>query len=265
MKVVIVPIYKRIELAKLCISRLVEQGENLGFDVMIVGTKSDLDKLPEGCIKVYHDNPVSDKLNHALSHCKDYSKVMIWGSDNFASDLAIERLFKSRSKIVGYDSIYFHRVKDGKWSIWSTDKMTIGVGRTYSKKALEAVDYKLYDKGLNKGLDNNARKKYDKETTLKLGDDWLIDVKYSSNITNHNIVDLGEECNPVGDIDFSELVETTEKPMVKHKAIAFKPIEKELVTIETIKDFSGMKKGTVKRIPKRIANNLEKRKLIKIK
>ena len=261
MNVVIIPIYKRVPLALRCVNRLLEQSKRIDFDVVLVGVKDDLKHFSNDCIKLEHDNPVSNKLNYALQHCKDYDKVMIWGSDNFASDNAINRLFKSKSKVVGYDSIYFHSVKTGKWSRFKQKSMTIGVGRTYKKSVLQALDYKLYDEGLNKGLDSNARQKYDKETVLKLGNNWILDVKFEQNITAHNIVDLGEECEPIKELDFSDLV-PTEKEQVGFKN-ARKTIKK-LVFIEVIKPFAGMDKGIEKRIPLRVAKTLIERNLVKI-
>jgi len=261
MNVIIIPIYKRIPLALRCVNRLLEQSKRLDFDIVLVGVKEDLNQLPNECIKLEHDNPVSDKLNFALKHCKEYDKVMIWGSDNFASDSAIDRLFKSKAKIVGFDKIYFHSVKTGKWSQFQNKGMSIGVGRTYKKSFLKTLDYNLYDDGLNRGLDSNARQKYDKETILKLGNDWLLDVKFEQNITAHNIVDLGEECEPIEELDFSDL-EPTDKETVGFKN-ARKSIKK-VVFIEVIKPFAGMKEGVRKRIPLSIAKTLIERNLIKV-
>jgi hypothetical protein len=246
MNVLIIPIYKRIPLALRCINRLLEQSKRLNFDIVLVGVNEDLKQLPDECIKLEHDNPVSDKLNFALKHCKEYDKVMIWGSDNFASDSAIDRLFKSKAKIVGFDKIYFHSVKTGKWSQFQNKGMSIGVGRTYKKSFLKTLDYNLYDDGLNIGLDSNARQKYDKETILKLGNDWLLDVKFEQNITG---------------LDFSDLV-PTEKETVGFKN-ARKSVRK-VVYIEVIKPFAGMKEGVRKRIPLSIAKTLIERNLIKI-
>ncbi len=262
MNVIIVPIYKRIPLAVKCLTRLIEQGKRLNFDMLIVGTNEDLEQLPNNCIKVIHDNPVADKLNFALSKCKEYSKVMIWGSDNLANDKAIERLFKSRAKVVGYDSIYFHSIKTKKWSKYTSNGMTIGVGRTYSKSLLEQLDYRLYDEGLERGLDTNARKKYDKETILKLGDDWVLDVKFEQNITSHAIVDLGEECEAIEGLDFSDLI-PSEREQVKFKQQPKKQQPKK-TKIKVIEPFAGLEVGTTKHVLPYIAKELLKRNLIEI-
>jgi hypothetical protein len=212
----IIPIYKRIELAKMCVERLIEQGNRLNFEVAIIGVLEDVEQIK--CVNkiiTNFDFTVAEKLNIAISHYSpNYKKTTIWGSDNFASDKAIEKLLNSKKSIVGFDKIYFYSTHDKKSYLWKSNKMTIGVGRTYQKSVLEKYNFKLYDDNLNRGLDTNAWNKYKKdykETFLKIGKDWILDVKHEQNITSHDIFKVCEEVEKVWNISFDHLIPIDQK------------------------------------------------------
>ncbi len=210
----IIPIFKRIELATMCIHRLKNQSKTLNFDICIIGSEEDLENFDD-VIKINKDGHVSDKLNLAIkTHSPNYEKTVIWGSDNFANDKVIERLLKSKSDVVGFDKIYFHSTHNRKSYIWNGQNMTIGVGRSYKREVLEKYDYKIYPNGVSRGLDtasNNLYKNDFKETVLKLGKDWILDVKHEQNITSHIILKSCQEVGAVWDIDFSHLVPKDDK------------------------------------------------------
>jgi hypothetical protein len=255
MVTVLIPIYKRIELAKMCVSRLVEQGQRLGFSVALVGSEDDLSNFEDVCKFVYEDNTVSDKLNFAINQLRKSQKVIIWGSDNFASDDVFERLIRSKSDIAGFDKVYFYSTHTGKSSLFIPDnKMSLGVGRTYSKKALEALNYEVYSSGKDKGLDTDAFNRYSgkvKETVLKLGKGWILDVKHEMNITSHEIVNMGQEIEPVWDIDFSHL-EPKDLPNVPKKS------NRQRVTVTIIQNTHGMKVGDTRTVNQILAAELIK-------
>lgn len=255
MVTVLIPIYKRIELAKMCVSRLVEQGQRLGFSVALVGSEDDLNNF-DSVEKFIHDNnSVSDKLNFAINQLRNSQKVIIWGSDNFASDDVFERLIKSKSDIAGFEKVYFYSTRTKKSTLFIPEsKMSLGVGRTYSKKALEALNYEVYSSGKDKGLDTDAFNRYAgkvKETVLKLGKGWILDVKHEMNITSHDIVNMGQEVEPVWDIDFSNL-EPKDAPNVPKKS------KRQKVTVTITQDTHGMKVGDTRTVNPVLANELIK-------
>jgi len=197
--VFIIPVYKRLELTRLCVTRLAEKGKQLGFDVLCVGDKEAKEYCKGAKFYECENDPLSDKLNFALSKCKKYDRVVIWGSDNFATDEVLKPLIESEKDVIGYDSIYFYSNRTKKASLYTTNKMTIGVGRSYSREVLKHFDYELYRLKQNSGLDSLAHSLYStvfKENVLELKDGYLLDVKHEMNITNPLIVNIGKEVKP---------------------------------------------------------------------
>ena len=264
MKVVfVIPIYKRIELSKMCVERLKKQSKKLSFDILLVGDKEELNHF-RGVKKVYHQNIVSDKLNAAIQECKGYDRVIIWGSDNFATDNILKPLINSDADIVGYDSIYFYSNRTKKASLFTTDKMSIGVGRSYSSKVLKKYGYEIYNKSANNGLDTIAFRQYQrhfKETILKLEEGYLLDVKHESNITSHAIVNVGKEVEPIWNDLIIELNKLIPKENEKIKLINKKVMEK--IKIEITKEVAGMEIGAQRLVKPHIAKSLISRGLAK--
>lgn len=262
--VFIIPVYKRLELTRLCVSRLSKQGKRLGFDIICIGD-SEAKEYCKGAKFYEHDNdPLSDKLNFALSNCKDYDRVIIWGSDNFATDEVLEPLIKSKEDIVGYDSIYFYSNRTKKASLYNANKMTIGVGRSYSCKLLERYNYELYSKKANSGLDSIAYNLYSlhyKEKVLNLQRGYLLDVKHEQNITNPLIVNIGQKVDPFWNDLIVELdkIKPKDKEFIKREPIKIY----NMVKIEMTKEIAGMKKGITKTVPLSVAKNLISRGLAK--
>ena len=256
--VFIIPVYKRLQLTKLCVNRLVEQGNRLGFDVICVGDLEAKEHCKGAKFYEHKNDPLSDKLNYGLSKCKKYDRVVIWGSDNFATDEVLKPLIESKVDIIGYDSIYFYSNRTKKASVYTTKKMTIGVGRSYSRKVLEHFNYELYRLKQNSGLDSMAFNLYNlhfKEKVLNLQQGYLLDVKHEMNITNPLIVNLGTPVEPFWHDLIVELdkIEPRDKEFInRKKVINFNKMK----TIEIIKEIAGMKAGIKKTVPVSTANNL---------
>ena len=256
--VFIIPIYKRLELTKLCVQRLVNQGKSLGFDVLCVGDLEAKEYCKGAKFYEYENNPLSEKLNYAISKCRGYERVIIWGSDNFATDNVLKPLIDTGADVIGYDSIYYYSNRTKKSSLYLTDKMSIGVGRSYSSKVLEKYDYEIYNKSANSGLDTIAFRRYKrdfKETILKLEDGYLLDVKHESNITNHAIVNVGKEVKPTWNDLIIELDKLKPKESEKIKLINKEVMENKM-KIEIIKDTHGMSKGTQKVVKNWVGKSL---------
>jgi glycosyltransferase involved in cell wall biosynthesis len=254
---ILIPIYRRKPIADLCISRLVEQGKRLGFDVICVGDEED---KKDCSLYIVHDNlPLTTKLNHAYSKLKDYDYVIGLGSDNFASDDVLRALLEAKGDVVGFDAIHFYnwRTKQSSWH--RSEGMTLGVGRKLSKKVLNKMNWQPYTMEKNRGLDTNMRNHYSSlgfvETWLTLDDydGYLLDVKYEWNITDPNIVSNGEFQEILWQdlmTDLNSLPEPKQKQQIKHETMENK------VKVRILTDRHGLVKGSVLNLKTTLANSL---------
>ena len=264
----IIPVYKRLELTRLCVSRLVAQGKRLGFDVICVGDKEAKEYCKGAVFYEHKNNPLTGKLNFALTKCKKYDRVIGWGSDNFASDEVLKPLIESNDDVIGYDSIYFYSNRTKKASLQFSKRMTTGVGRSYSREFLEKFKYKLYNKEADFGVDTIAFNNYNvyfNEKVLNLQQGYLLDVKHEMNITNPLIVNIGQKVEPFWNDLIVELdkIKPKDKEFIKRKPINKQIKRNNMVKIEMTKEIAGMKKGVVKQVPVSTAKNLISRGLAK--
>lgn len=194
MKVVVFTcVYKRRELTELFFQLLKRQGldvycaysEPCDYDIVKNYAKGFM-----GC----SNNPVSNKFNYALGLLRkvDFDYAMILGSDDFISDNFIKAITPHLTHdYIAFNDIHFYdtlndSVRYMKYE--NTSIAPIGAGSLFSKKLLDKMNYKLWDGGLNHGLDTNRHKNlrsYDCKTlnTQELGVE-MVDVKHEVNITN---------------------------------------------------------------------------------
>lgn len=202
MKIVyIIPFYKRLDLTDLCFSELKKQNRPI-YAVGSEGTKSRNIAEKNGVNYMeFPNNPVSDKHNALAGLLKnvDFDYAVLIGSDNFVSanfsENLEEYLSQERPDFTQFDSIYFHNQKSRKTTYL---KCPTGVGRCFSKDLLEKMNYQLWSKGLNYGLDGSSAKNLKKKGFIptiisleKLGVE-MVDIKYSENITSHGVINKGE-------------------------------------------------------------------------
>lgn len=214
MKIVyIIPFYKRLDLTDICFNQIKKHNR----PVYVVGSEGEKSRLlakKHGMI--YYEcanNPVSNKNNYLISKLKDvdFDYAVILGSDNFVSSNFTEKieavLSKEKPDFLQLRGLYFRNQKTRKTTYFSG---FTGVGRCYSKRALEGVNYKLWSSGLNKGLDGCSFLRLKSKGFEPLEVDIrdlgveVVDVKYAENITNHIVVLKGEPAECLS-IDFSEI------------------------------------------------------------
>jgi hypothetical protein len=214
MKIVyIIPFYKRLDLTDLCFSELKKQGREI-YSVGSEGEKSQKIALKNGVNYIEFSNfPVSEKHNALTGSLRsvDFDYAVLVGSDNFVSGNFSEKLEEylklEKPDFTQFDSIYFHNQKTKKTTYL---KCPTGVGRCFSKRLLEKMDYKLWEHGMNSGLDGSSAKNLKKKGYIptiisleKLGVE-MVDVKYASNITSHGVVNRGK-IKDLKLIDLSEI------------------------------------------------------------
>lgn len=149
----------------------------------------------------YRNNPISYKWQHALDMAKgiDFDSVVILGSDDYVDENFIRFIEENAPKydFIGFKDIYFEQDdKTFYWGGYTNSRMgePIGAGRTISRRLLDEMDWDLWDRPANSGLDfmawNNI-KMYDFTkliTTLKENGLYMADVKDGKGITPLNTI-----------------------------------------------------------------------------
>lgn len=206
---VVVPFYKRPELTKLCFKMLRDQSKRLGFDVIVAGSEGEESKkLARGFKYIEVENqPLGRKLNALIKECRDYDGVIIMGSDDFMSDSIIEMyqdIDCSKPVYYVFDDVYVYsaKYKEVRSGLdYKNRPSGCGIGRMYTKKSLEMLNYLIWDNTRAKGLDADAaRRCASKGITpewVELGDHFLIDAKVEDNITSHDVVLLRDTKHPL--------------------------------------------------------------------
>lgn len=194
MKIVVFTcVYKRKELTELFFQSLKRQGldvycsysEPCDYDIVKNYAKGFM-----GC----SNNPVSDKFNNSLRLLRnvDFDYAMILGSDDFISDNFVEVIIPHLTNdYFAFNDIHFYDTLTGRVGYMkyeNTSIAPIGAGSLFSKKLLDKMNYKLWDGGLNHGLDTNRHKNLKASgckilNTQELGIE-MVDVKHEVNITN---------------------------------------------------------------------------------
>lgn len=265
MKIVyIIPFFKRLDLTEICFSQIKQHNR----PVYVAGSEGEQSRIiaeKNGMIYLECANyPVSNKHNKLISMLKgvDYNYAIILGSDNFVSSNFTEKieqvLEENKPDFLQLRGLYFYNQKTKKTTYFSG---FTGVGRCYSRKALEALNYKLWDSGLNKGLDRSSfRRLISKGFELfevdmrKLGVE-VVDVKYAENITNHIVTLKGKPVNKLS-IDFSEIDKLTGYNNKKIHSRSYLNTRPKVKTVD-------VSTGRVKKLNISVANALIKKKTYK--
>lgn len=260
--VVIVPFYKRHELTNLCFENLQRQQKELKFfDIIVCGSEGNISKslADKYGFKYYEfiNNPVSEKNNYLIQQTKGYKAVIMLGSDDFLSDetlLSYKELDLDTCDVYGIEYCHFYDVASKTLSIFQSKGQTVGAGRVYTQKLLQKIDYNLWSRAQNRGLDYLALQKvfaYGKEVVIK-GD--VLDVKHELNITNHQIIEMCEQ------LDISELDKFKVSKVLNLKESSTKQIYMKVdkkksrkVTVEYLKDIYDFKKGNKLTVDKQLA------------
>jgi hypothetical protein len=201
---VIIPIYKRHDLTELCFEHLSNQQKKYGFSVFITGSEGE---VSENLARKYGyeylevaNNPVSEKFNAALSMAKGFDGVVVIGSDDFLSDDAFDIYYVqdiSKPMIVGSSKINFYSTQYKELrelSHVNSITETIGAGRLYTKAMLERVNWRLWPRNQNNGLDTAATHKCVAAGGYEVVRDFFhVDVKHAQNITRHAVAKIGKK------------------------------------------------------------------------
>lgn len=275
---VIVPFFKREEITRLCFENLKKQSKKFELDVYTCGSEGE---TSETLANEYGFNylefanePLSCKLNALIKGTKkgDYDGVLILGSDNFLNNTLFNfytKLDIEQGKVYGFDDIYFYDVNKQKLFTngeYFHNKITIGVGRLYTRGFLESVDYNVWKGKKNNGLDGLASKQIgNNEIKISAKDNKvkILDVKHEFNITNPKITG---SCKEVSTDELKAF------GVIHKKILELKPsenirtiprIKSTAFLVEFLEDSIYFKKGEQKGLQPNIARNLIKRNVAK--
>jgi hypothetical protein len=143
---------------------------------------------------MYKNEPLGEKKNAGLQKAKEFEfdYLMEIGSD----DLILNELLTDYKKYLGNDvfgitDAAYINSETGECRRLISRHSTYGAGRMISRKALQAMNWKLWNDGIAKGMDNNSvlslqRKgfKYIKAEPIEFP--CVIDVKSQQNIWKFN-------------------------------------------------------------------------------
>lgn len=201
---VIIAIYKRQDLTRICFEHLSVQQKKFGFDVIIAGSEG---SESENLVREFGFNyietpnePLGQKMNLLSIACIDYDGVIVLGSDDFLPDNAFAKFYTldmSVKAIYGFRGCYFYSTKDKRLNFFNYQNTikTIGAGRLYTGEVLKAINFKPWSDDQPKGLDTNAMQRCMSvgAKEIVLDQVTMIDVKHSHNVTSHAILRTGQK------------------------------------------------------------------------
>lgn len=277
---VILPIFKRHELTDLCLKNLSYQRDKYGIDVYVVGseglTSFDLVKKYNFYYLEFENNPLSAKFDAALKETQkgNYDGVIVLGSDNFVSGSIIEfyqNVDVSINAVYGFDDIHFYSTHTkvlATKSSYNSMKMSVGVGRLFTKELLKVANYHLWREVLDRGIDTSSA-----NTIAALGGQhikipytkeyFMLDVKHELNLSMHEIIKTCKVKCELSLMDkfcpnvYQEILKlNTNQKTLRMKAFKTIPVfsQKNTVRIEITKEIAGMKVGDTRSITLKLAN-----------
>lgn len=277
---VILPIFKRHELTNLCLKNLWHQWQKYGVDVYVVGSEGqasfDLVKNYGFNYLEFENNPLSAKFNAILKETQkyNYDGVIVLGSDNFISDSIIEfyqNVDTSINAVYGFDDIHFYSTHTkilATKSSYNSMKMSVGVGRLFTKELLKVANYNLWRENLDRGIDTSSA-----NTIAALGGQhikipytkeyFILDVKHELNLSMHEIIKTCKVKCELSLMDkfcpnvYQEILKLDiNQKQLRMKTFKTIPVfsQKNTVRIEITKEIAGMKVGDTRSITTKLAN-----------
>jgi hypothetical protein len=209
MLVFIIAIWKRHDVTNICLNHLKQLQDKYGFEVVCCGSEQHSSRSlvsKYGFTYIEKENyPVSKKNNALLNKAKEFNPdgVVILGSDDLINDKVVEYYYKlieqKTDKVHGFRDLYFFSTEHNYLSWFNVGLKSYGAGRFWSKSALNKVNWIGYPEPRNRGLDRNNKEWMEKHGVefksidLKDIDGFLVDIKHQINISNKNIIFVGEK------------------------------------------------------------------------
>lgn len=243
-------VYKRHDLEKIVIDHYKDQAKKYGFEIIIAGSEGNASKrLAKGCNYIEVENyPVTNKHNAILAKAKgmNLEGMVIMGSDDIVNDGYwdwIYTLSKDEECVYGLKDIYFYSTSEKDalyyWAGYRNGRQNAGAGRFYSKNVLDKMNWKLWEDGLNKGMDSSVDRGLikkgikSKSVTMEGINGFLVDIKHTRSITSHNILNLCTKVNY--DIMAKQVKTKTTKKLQDKLMKPEKQVKEEMVKVPDTK------------------------------
>lgn len=189
--IVLTCVFRRRLTFNYCIGRMPEIERHI-----VYSNDEDKKELNNAHWYKHQNRPISNKWNYGLKQLKDveFDYVIMMGSDNwFCEDFlkVVEENIKGYD-VMGFEDLYiedFHNREAYYFGGYKGKRRgkLIGAGMIYSKEFLKTIDFNLWNKPINKGLDSLAWSRLGnaKIKRMRLSDNELIlcDVKDGQGLT----------------------------------------------------------------------------------
>jgi hypothetical protein len=268
---IITTLYKRHDLAEIVLDYYNSLKKEFNLILIAAGSEGEESRqLAERNGWEYietHNRPLTHKHNALSSYLKgkDIKGAVLIGSDDLIAKEQLkfyEGLSENESEIIGFSSVYFFDTRTKELGLFESESQSIGAGRYFSKRILEACNYELWEGDFNRGLDLNCKKRLQRllihEKIIKGG--LIFDIKHSHNISNIEAFNL----TPINKEFMAK--KTSKKTAAKVEAL--EPKEERLIKtpkekpnpfvqeVEFIKASAGFKIGDKKILPLKLASDL---------
>jgi len=126
---------------------------------LIVGDSYSITDTFPTIFRIYPNQPLGQKWNYTVGLAKGHDYVLILGQDNLVNLEAVNKLLALRVDLAGFYSAYIinHSTKETIYRTYGKFNGQVlnisGSGRLLSAKALEAINWKIFDPQKNSGLD----------------------------------------------------------------------------------------------------------------
>lgn len=155
-------VWKRPKITELCFLGIERLKKHSYFEIETLAVISEEEMKPL-CEKynvnyILHENlPLGRKKNAGLNEAKkfEFDYLLEIGSDDLILNELLDSYIDINHDFFGVRDIAYLNSETGECRR-VLSKSTYGAGRMISRKLLEKVKFKLWDDGLNSGLDNNS-------------------------------------------------------------------------------------------------------------
>lgn len=205
MLVFIIAVYKRPQVTKIVLRHYFNLQKKYPFKIVVAGSEG----VPiKGVDYIEVPNfPISQKNNAMMQRAKVHNPdaVVLMGSDDLIDENVLkfyyELIKKREQNVVGFYDLYFYSTEHSILSHYNCGGKSYGAGRYFPKAALKKINWTGWTGEENAGLDGNNMKVMVANgighRVVKLADidGFLVDIKHNFNISNKNIIFVGQQVN----------------------------------------------------------------------
>lgn len=193
-------VWKRPSITELCFMGIQRLKKHPDFQIYALAVISEESMIPlceqYGINWTMHKNePLGEKKNHGLSVAKHYEfdYMMEIGSDDLILNELLDdyKNYIVKHEFFGITDAAYINSESGECRRLISRHSTYGAGRMIHRRLLEAMNWKLWNDNISKGMDNNSvlslqRKGFSYTKVKPIDFPCVIDVKSEENIWKFN-------------------------------------------------------------------------------